>query len=322
MSKHLDYIDLFSGIFIIAMVILHIAVRVGVYENLIEYLFFMFLPWFYIKSGYFHKEVEVPVLLNGCIKKLLRPYFIYSLVAFVIVFALNPYYYTLIINLKVLLVSGTLMANIPLWFLFSLFIVKLMAQIVLKYRPMCMYGGGIFVLCVLLVLICFIMNDIGIKKPEWIAFNLIGLSFYLSGYLYKNKIIFDRLDKKILFFLCLFVIVIFNYILLPSFVHIKSNRLECGNYFLWWTSSCASCFLFLFLGQMLRLRNFIIESIGRYAMLILCTHWIILEVLDKTFIYQHESTDKFWEYLSAVILIELVICFSNYKLRAKRCING
>lgn len=179
MKDRVLYIDEISGLLIIVMVLIHVASRCEYADGFLVRSFFFFMPWFYFKAGYFWKDLETSEVIRKGKKRLLKPYLWFSVIAMVVTMCLQPDFNNLLVNFKVLLVSGAIVANIPLWFLMSLFTVKVLSNLLLCHKS---FNVGVIVVFILLAVVTgFALHDIGFKKPEWIAYNILGIGFYLGG---------------------------------------------------------------------------------------------------------------------------------------------
>lgn len=116
-------------------------------------------------------------------------------------------------------------------------------------------------------------------------------------------------DSRILF--CAIILVAVNFFLMPSFVHMSSNRLEFGNYFVWFVTSVAACVVCLILFKKVRLESRLLSVIGQEGMLILCTHWILINILDRFFIYW-DNLLKVSVYIVLIAISEFILC--RYKM--------
>lgn len=169
-------------------------------------------------------------------------------------------------NIKGTLIGGSASSNIPIWFLLSLGIVKLLANRLMKFG-----GELIIIVTLLLSILLFILE---IKRPLYLAYTITGLFFYASGYYLREH----QFTKKVL--VVALLIVFLNVIIEPSFVHLRSNRLEMGSYVLWMLSSVSAAVAINYLFRWLPFKIFLLSCIGRMSLIILVTHWIILNMME------------------------------------------
>lgn len=189
------YIDNISGILILDMVfIVHVCPNCNIHNNYTYYiwlLFCYFMPWFFFKSGMFYKPNTIP-LSNG-IKKLVIPYILFSFFGLILHLAFELYVKatplsTILINIKEdVIYRGGIDWNLALWFLISLFAVRIITPILNKILP-------ISLILILSVLISWGANYLNLTYPVWIGNIALGIMFYTIGYLLRviqyNKSIF------------------------------------------------------------------------------------------------------------------------------------
>lgn len=127
-NKDLDFI---CGLLIIHMCLSHIALLTNTTYPL-EKLFFFFMPWFYFKAGMYHKEEKEHVIVSKAFKRLMIPFFVFTLIGQLISFVTkhNDNVSNILILLKStcrqLFWDGAAYGDAPLWFLLSLFLVKIL----------------------------------------------------------------------------------------------------------------------------------------------------------------------------------------------------
>ncbi len=128
-NERFAYLDEISGLLILVMVIIHICSRFEwEYTNHWLMTFYFFMPWFYFKSGMFHKDSSFSECYHKNFDKLMKPYFIYTVIGSVLVFCLTGSVRMILSEIKWIIISGSAIGNIPVWFLLSLFVVKLLSN--------------------------------------------------------------------------------------------------------------------------------------------------------------------------------------------------
>ncbi len=78
-------LDAACGLFIVYMIVGHAFqwsfTTSDSFYKYSDYVLFMFMPWFFFKSGMFYKKQKsVKLVIHKCIKKLIVPYLVYSAV--------------------------------------------------------------------------------------------------------------------------------------------------------------------------------------------------------------------------------------------------
>lgn len=311
-------LDALCGILIIHMIIGHLfewsSLTDTNYYLMQQKILFFFMPWFFLKSGMFYREKEIKQNIKTSYKRLIIP-----LITFTIL-GLPSYWISLWMNndtniihyllspLKSFIIVGNNVANLPLWFLFSLFCVNVISGIIFKYIK------TIYVLFVSFGLAA-ILNNLNTSIPHYIPNILLGVSFYSIGHISQNYNI-----KKRIYLICI-IIYISSIIFFPQYVDVRTNTLRYGNYLLWFVISIISCFAYNYLFKILQkhVPAFIV-NIGRNSLIYFTTHWLIISytILILKLITNINKGWTIWFILLCVNIIILPVCvkvFNNNKLR-------
>lgn len=134
-----ESLDSLQGLLIVYMIMVHsfqwANIKGDSFNEVASYVMFFFMPWFFYKSGMFHKEMRNIDLLKKLTKKLLIPYIIFSFAGEIIhwlilyekgVLSVEQ---VIIQPLKEILLWGSVSGNMPLWFLLSFFAVKIIISL-------------------------------------------------------------------------------------------------------------------------------------------------------------------------------------------------
>lgn len=181
------YLDNLTGLLIIQMIFLcHVRIiAVGVPDDSflyhLQYFLVFFMPWFFYKSGMFYAHrVEKDALVKDS-KKLLLPFAIYALYAYIIqvlcmIGRHEPITVEKLVTEQIsLLLSGACIPwNQPLWFLVTLFLVRNLYNII---EP---FVNKYIILVVSLYGACF-CRDINQYIDFWIGTTSQCLFFYAVG---------------------------------------------------------------------------------------------------------------------------------------------
>lgn len=128
--KRIVSLDLVGGILILYMIITHACQKTGYNHNILDvmqHLFFFFMAWFYFKSGMFYKKDKLRACFNKGVDKLIVPFVSFSLLGLFYTFiTTSDLYETLYAGIRVLILQGAVVGNLPLWFFPSLFVVKVL----------------------------------------------------------------------------------------------------------------------------------------------------------------------------------------------------
>ncbi len=347
LQKRIPYIDLAAGIMILWMIVYHALCYAwgfvfreywgtadmsllpqGVHaqldaDGLIEiinpcvffpYLSF-FMPWFFYKSGQFFKKRPYKELLAKDSRKLLLTFVIWSAIGYVFYLVFGALQHSLTLRgstysiIRGLFLTGKIPINDPLWFLLTLFGVRLIANWALpeydkKWRWIRI--TGIIVIGYLVSYACYRWNHA--LLPYWVANGAAGLAFFSLGYLLR-----DYESKWWLFIPCIFVFLICCFIGFPM-VNMMFNKLIAGIYLLW--IPVALCGIITFntlckgISRYVRIKP--LELAGQRAMTIYVTHILIL--LTCTFVVDYfgiKQCDPFilWIILGAYIVFLPVLCY-------------
>ena len=144
MDKRNNVIDLFSGVFILVVIISHALMNCGLYTDSffrwhIESYLFIFMPWFYFKAGMlYHPASSFSSLLHKQIVKLGYPYLVWNVICIIVTMPLYLYNEPIskaLENIGLFLLFGNrgdVPANAVLWFLVSLFSVYMIVPLIKK----------------------------------------------------------------------------------------------------------------------------------------------------------------------------------------------
>lgn len=154
-------LDAVAGLFIIYMIMGHAFQWANAVDDdfyvACNYFLYMFMAWFFFKSGMFHKT-GMPI--KACVikysKKLLTPWIVYGIVGecvcWINLFLNNKLTLKrmIISPIRQIIYQGSVDGNLPLWFLLTLFLVKIITTIASKtiIRQYCLIAICIIISCV------------------------------------------------------------------------------------------------------------------------------------------------------------------------------
>lgn len=220
--KRVDYLDAIAGLLILVMIAGHCGL-IGFGKFSIGQLFSFYMGWFFFKSGMFHSTRKLnAALLEKFSTRLLRPFVIFS--SFGLLFALirdasdNPI--DVIEKFIVdILTLGASTYNIPLWFLSSLFVVKLITSKLTMKRWL--------IWLIVSVIVAFTHNFFF----KWEQFPFIGnIALATACYTLGYRLSKSSLNLKIAT-LCA-VGYVSLHILSPSCINFFRNHNVFGNYYI------------------------------------------------------------------------------------------
>lgn len=204
MQRRID-IDIASGFFVLWMINIHLGdwnwcTKTGPIDSLLKYLVIPFMPWFFYKAGMLAKQREIKDEIKYSAKKLLWPFLCITIISHLL-YCLRLYFEfnetsltAYIINpIAALFIRGASQGSAALWFLTSLFFVRVLYCAFYKYK----YRN------VILVLLSFVIASIvrlintksglpiytgqdGTVCPVWMVNIPLGLLFFSLGNILKD----------------------------------------------------------------------------------------------------------------------------------------
>lgn len=149
-------LDAICGLFIVYMIIGHAFQWAHIedddFQVNLSYVFYMFMAWFFFKSGMYHIEISPKPAVIKYSKKLLLPWFVYGIIGellhYIIIYQKGTLSWRQIIldPIRDIYYQGTMGGNLPLWFLLSLFAVKIIISFCDKYKINQLY---VLILCLI-----------------------------------------------------------------------------------------------------------------------------------------------------------------------------
>jgi len=212
--------------------------------------------------------------------------------------------------------NDLLYINIPLWFLISLFETSLIFYLI---SIICnKLSTRVRARKVLMAMMCFSIGIIGyelgihkINIPLWIDTSMTAIPFFYTGYFIKNETDFllpNRFDKYIPFLLAFFGSITY---FLADFIDMMANKYN-GNYFSFYTSAISGTLFILLLSKLIK-KIPIISFLGRYSIIVLGTHWIIIVMLNRlAFLF---TNNWLWITSEVVLIVFISIYIINFFLK-------
>lgn len=284
-AHHLDFV---ATLMILYMIYTHICQRFGLCGTNCSYflqrIFSCFMAWFFFKGGMFYKRNSFLVTLKNSARRLIMPYIVWSIIGFAFstikdIMSCSDYnfFVSLRHNIASVFYNGSPGANLPLWFLLTLFLVRIIFHICDKVKlPVIL----VLFVSILIPFGCYLVGGI---RPLWIVNSFLGVFFYTLGYLLRYY-----QYKMFVGICCICFSIILTYVCF-SFVDFRSNKLSCGFYFVWVVNSVLSIisynFIFYYVEENFKLFFSCIWGkallfIGENSMLFYVIHWPILTILS------------------------------------------
>ncbi|MFZ4796178.1 MAG: acyltransferase family protein [Bacteroidia bacterium] len=300
----LYHLDLISAFFIVEIILMHILQFTNFYNtntifDKIYYILNFYMPWFYFKSGLFHKIRPFKEMLKFNFRRLLVPFIVFTIFGMIIQFPFDVFingrvWWKFVLgSARDLFVNGALYSNAPLWFLMSLFIIKLSYALCDKMNS--------YILVYILLTISVVLSYFEVVLPLTLSTLGIGIFFYHVG---KNyfKIIDKTLitnNKNIVFYLLIFV---FLCVFFHSTVDMRINKIITGNYIIWIIYSLLGISLFESIFRLIP-RIQLIESIGTNSMTYYVVHWLVIYLIVMVI-------NQFQFKIESILIAGLLIIFN------------
>ena len=268
-------LDIVAGILIIRMILGHYLTMAHLSESILfkfMNILFFFMPWFFFKSGMFcsAEKKDLKLFLTSNLKKYVVPFLFFSFVglSMALVFAIidNDSITSFVIKVcKDVLFRQAIWFNAPLWFLLSLFLARVMFNLVREYV-------NHYILMVVLLLFAFVHHIFLAKHGIYWGGNICsGLLFYILGFKLKEI----QYKKNVLF--AAIVILIIIAFARPSIVTMYGNTLvyDGGIYLLWYPFCLVGIVVFNNLIKCVGvfLEHFHFDDFGRNSMIYYVLHW-------------------------------------------------
>ena len=273
------HLDLAAGILMLWIITFHAVNGAKVFgpvdaRVVIPFLTFS-MPWFFYKSGAFFQENRGRKGLERDVRKLLLPYLRWTALGYLAYLVMMAIDGTFTLQecvfkpLDTLWIYGYLPLDVPVWFVLSLFVTKVIAHFLFKLRI-----PPVIILVVGFV-IPFVLHEVGNPRiPVWLSNISMGLGFFALGFLLHRWE-----DRQWLFLPCLAGYMAFLMFDTPV-VGLHRNVHLGGCYYLWPLFSVCGIVMFnnmcRALGQLVeknrRLHFRPVSFIGRHSILLLVSH--------------------------------------------------
>lgn len=270
MSRDLN-LDTTSGLSMVWIVFAH-SMQVFNLTNTIVYtlglkIFFFAVPWFYFKAGYVWKSSEnikqfILQKKNDYLVPLLVWFFFgYTIRIITIIPDLNwPIWKIVLHPLYVFLISGDIVGNPALWFIWSLFLVKVIAHFL---------SAKLLIKSLVLIIIAIVAV---VTEPKLgllylgIHSLLFGSMYFIAGVIAKQIQVSNQKLAVVL------STSIFIAIYTPSLIDIHTHKLEYGSA---WLYVISSMFFYYALSKT-RFDNKALVFIGQKSLAIFVVHFPVL----------------------------------------------
>ena len=283
--KRVAYLDILCGVMIMNIILAHICAYLRLFD-ILDHLFFFCLPWFFFKGGmFFHFSSNWRKRLVNDSRRLLIPFLFFGLIGLFYavilhLFAEGPEVQGLWSHVKTLSLYGTFPNSYHLWFLFTLFLVRTVADRIWEKVNTWL----VILVCVALTSLSFFTRH---SYPLY-AFNGLDALFFfvLGGVLrdiqYKPKVVATS-AVVLLIILCF----------CPTKLDMMMNNVLYGFYPLWYPFSLAGVIC--------------VNTAGKW----LYSHVILphaLQSVTGTFMYVGKRSMLFYVAQGIIIKLGIALC--------------
>ncbi len=311
-KPRIDYIDLAKGFCICLVVFHHYCYQFTEQDSVVNFALISFrMPLYFILSGLFFKDYgSILNFTKQKTNKILIPFIFFAginalIVALVRFIKSKPISITPLYDLY-----SEHIPNYPTWFLWCLFIngiifyfIYMVSTPFKKYMPV-----AIILISTVVGCIGFTLGKQGINLPCYLDSALTATPFYAFGYLLRKYTKFlypNKSDKYIIYI----TVICFIYILLfASRQSYVENDMQKANIFFVYSCGIIGTIGILSLSKMIK-KLPIISYLGRYSIMILCTHILFYQFLWKYIInyaYSHFNIPQLYTSFACMIAMCLL----------------
>lgn len=283
LTRRIEFIDSAKGLCIILVVYHHTQHYVDFLSPIDDVLQSFRMPLYFTLSGVFFKTYgNIKEFLTKKVNKLLIPflfYFIFSSILFPLI--LNSVSIT---SEKIEIASIRSLFNedffnLPIWFLWCLFITNLMFYLINKICLNNIKVSG--TIAFIIGLLGFLLGRHQINIPLYIDSAFVALPFFYFGHILKKSSFLYNYAPPFKSFTTIVILLTFLLLFAKS-INFESNYYSTS-YISLYACGIAGTIMILLIAK--HINNFpfikILNIIGRYSIIILCTHSIILAVISK-----------------------------------------
>lgn len=249
---------------------------------------YFFMPWFFYKSGQFFTKQSVKELWQKDTHKLLKTFVIWSAVGYVFYLLIGWLCDTITIRnatysvIRGLFLTGKVPINTPLWFLLTLFGVRMVANQLLPERDDKYAAWKIISMVAIGYVISYLAYRFNHRLlPYWVANGAAGLSFFALGYALRDW------EQKWWLIAPSVLVYIVGCVWGFPVVDMWPNKLLAGQYLLWIPVSLCCIIVFnevcRWITRLVQLKP--IEWVGKNAMTIYVVHCMVYVTVSTIFEY-------------------------------------
>lgn len=276
MDHREEYLDTACGILLIHMMAFHCWLWAGLpHDALWLNAFGFFMPWFFFKGGMFYRSRPIWNVVKTGWRRLMIPYIVFTLIGSVVLWVhmiLEGKFnglHTVLSSFRSIAISGAAPGNLVLWFLFSLFVVRILFAVIQTRRS----RNALWLIIALPILFHLFNGKVGVTFPLYFSNILSGLAFYALGFLLKD------FKPSVLLFTGFFLVYISSVYFFPQTADMRTDTVRSGCYIGWITMSLVGIIVIDYLCRtFLNFKN-PFSWVGKNSMPFYCWHWIVMEAI-------------------------------------------
>ena len=290
-SNRIEFIDCAKGLCIL-LVVYHHAVSYISYALPFDHILQSFrMPLYFILSGLFFKPYgSFLEFLVKKINRLLIPFFFFFIVCSIILPLVLKGTSLISYNISLESISNSLIEedffNLPIWFLLCLFNTN-----ILYYAINCLLFKSkrrtflIGIVCLALGIVGYKLAEYQVNVPFYIDSTLVSIPFFFCGHVLKGASLVKgkSIDNKLITFVEVLIIIGVLYLCARP-TNFESNNYDSSFVSLYICGVLGTIFVFLISKLVYKLPIMSnINILGKYSIITLCTHILLLGPLSKIF---------------------------------------
>lgn len=312
MQSRIQHYDVICGIMLLFMMHHHICGACGLEESIIHMLpykiLYFYMAYFFFKAGvFYHPEKTIREVCISSARRLLVPFVLFTIIGYIWFGAQSiglsvtdlKYWWW---PIRQIFAIGRVEGNGPLWFLLSLFLVRVIFQATQNKR------WAQISLVAVCILIAFLSNYFSLR-PRTISNVALGIIFYGAGVLLRDIQYSKWVGGASV---CIWIV---SYIFMSLFgwhlVDFSFNTTVIGNHIVWLVNCVFACVAVNFIFRKIPPISGILSWLGRNSMTFLCVHALIYESL-YTYCFSHLELSAYLQlgiYWSSIIVICTAMTF-------------
>lgn len=269
------------------------------------------MPWFFFKAGVFFKQRPIKYELNKNFRRLIIPFIVFSIIGTILLWIKQCIRGELSLGsffspIKGIIIQGATPGNLALWFLLSLYIVRLLFLLI--YNKLSsnhcisfkiLWGGILGCLCTAFIPVHYLLELNHIRYPLWLSNISSGILFFTIGYIFRNFCL-NKIFTMII--LIGYIIVMIFY---PTIVGMRSGHLICGEYLLWVPTAVMGILTINNLSYLLFKKRNLLSIIGSQTMPYYCMHWCVIVLVSIFFMTESDIPNI--KFLTVLIIANVII---------------